>query len=55
MHHSMSDTIHNYLSGKTDLSNEDIEHANRLEKAGRILGIEFLDHLIIGGKFVFVL
>lgn len=39
---------HNHPSGIPDPSPEDIEVTKRLAKAGRILGIEMLDHLVIG-------
>lgn len=40
--------IHNHPSGDPQPSKEDIELTNRLIEAGRILGIEVLDHIIIG-------
>jgi DNA repair protein RadC len=45
---------HNHLSGDVTPSPEDKEVARRLAEAGRILGIEVLDNLIVGddGKFV---
>lgn len=39
--------LHNHPSGSTEPSNDDIEITNRLCKAGGILGIDILDHLII--------
>lgn len=43
---------HNHPSGITDPSNEDIILTNRLDEAGKIIGIKLLDHLIIGyGKY----
>lgn len=39
---------HNHPSGVTTPSNEDVEVTNRLEQAGYIMGIELVDHLIIG-------
>ncbi len=38
---------HNHPSGNTEPSREDIELTERLKKAGDILGIGLLDHLII--------
>ena len=38
---------HNHPSGDTTPSQNDIEMTNRLKKAGQILGIELLDHIII--------
>lgn len=45
---------HNHLSGSPDPSNEDISITKRLQEAGKILGIDLIDHLIIGddGRFV---
>jgi DNA repair protein RadC len=39
---------HNHPSGNPDPSNEDIEITKRLKAAGDIIGIELLDHIIIG-------
>ena len=45
--------VHNHPSGDPEPSNEDIVTTNRLSEAGRILGINVLDHIIIGdGVFV---
>lgn len=44
---------HNHPSGNPAPSPEDIEVTERLEDAGRLLGIELLDHIIIGDhKFI---
>ncbi|MDA8212555.1 MAG: DNA repair protein RadC [Clostridia bacterium] len=40
--------VHNHPSGDPTPSREDIEVTNRLAEAGKILGIEILDHIIIG-------
>jgi len=40
---------HNHPSGDTQPSFDDIKVTERMEKAGDILGIELLDHVIIGG------
>ena len=40
--------FHNHPSGDTEPSAADIEATRRLKEAGDILGIEVLDHLIIG-------
>ncbi|TCO79987.1 DNA replication and repair protein RadC [Marinisporobacter balticus] len=40
--------IHNHPSGNPDPSNEDIKITKRLIEAGKIIGIEILDHIIIG-------
>jgi DNA repair protein RadC len=45
--------IHNHPSGDPEPSNEDIEIAERIEKAGKILGIEVLDFLIYGSDGYF--
>lgn len=39
---------HNHPSGVTYPSNDDIKITQRLVKAGKILGIEVLDHIIVG-------
>ena len=39
---------HNHPSGVTTPSNEDTRITSRLVDAGRILGIEVLDHVIVG-------
>lgn len=40
--------IHNHPTGEVTPSDKDIEITNRLIKTGDILGISFLDHIIIG-------
>ena len=48
-YHSASIILcHNHPSGNTEPSREDIEITGRLCEAGRILGIEVVDHLIFG-------
>lgn len=42
--------VHNHPSGDTDPSGEDIKLTKRLAEAGNIMGIDVLDHIIIGGK-----
>ncbi|MDQ0285494.1 DNA repair protein RadC [Desulfofundulus luciae] len=45
--------LHNHPSGDPTPSQEDLEVTRRLQEAGRIIGIEVLDHLIIGdNKYV---
>lgn len=45
--------IHNHPSGDPSPSREDIEVTKRLAECGKIIGIDVLDHLIIGeNKFV---
>ncbi|WP_080844628.1 RadC family protein [Cytobacillus gottheilii] len=45
--------VHNHPSGDPTPSREDIEVTKRLGECGKIIGIEVLDHLIIGeNKFV---
>ena len=39
---------HNHPSGDTTPSCDDIELTKRLQKAGEILGIDVLDHIILG-------
>lgn len=44
--------VHNHPSGDPEPSREDIETTSRLVSAGNILGINVLDHVIIGdGKY----
>lgn len=40
--------IHNHPSGLPEPSSEDVAVTRRLAEAGRILGIEILDHVIVG-------
>lgn len=42
--------IHNHPSGDCSPSEDDIEITKRLEEAGKIIGIEVLDHIIVGGE-----
>ncbi|MCP3741235.1 RadC family protein [Rossellomorea sp. BNER] len=42
--------IHNHPSGDPTPSREDIEVTKRLVECGKIIGIDILDHLIIGEK-----
>jgi DNA repair protein RadC len=42
--------IHNHPSGDPSPSKEDIEVTKRLSECGKIIGIELLDHLIIGDQ-----
>lgn len=46
--------FHNHPSGDPTPSHEDIEVTNRLKQAGEIIGIELLDHIIIGdeGRYI---
>jgi len=45
--------VHNHPSGDPEPSREDIQVTRRLVEAGQLLGIEVLDHLIIGdGSFI---
>lgn len=44
---------HNHPSGDPTPSNEDISITHRLNECGKLLGIELIDHLIIGnGNFI---
>ena len=40
--------IHNHPSGTPEPSNDDIRISKRLKEAGELLGIQVLDHIIIG-------
>ncbi|WP_018660982.1 RadC family protein [Heyndrickxia acidiproducens] len=42
--------FHNHPSGDPSPSKEDIEVTKRLAECGKIMGVEILDHLIIGEK-----
>ena len=42
--------IHNHPSGETSPSNEDITLTNNLVECGKVLGIEVVDHIIVGGS-----
>lgn len=48
--------IHQHPSGMPEPSKEDIEITSRLKKAGEIIGIRLMDHIIIGqnGYFSFM-
>jgi len=41
---------HNHPSGDAEASPDDIKLTKRLAEAGELVGIEVLDHIIIGGK-----
>ena len=41
---------HNHPSGCLDPSGEDREVTDRLERAGKLLGIPLLDHLVVSGS-----
>lgn len=41
--------FHNHPSGDVEPSPEDIDVTKRLVESGKILGIEVLDHIIVGG------
>lgn len=40
--------FHNHPSGSTNFSKEDEVITNRLQKCGEILGIELVDHIVVG-------
>jgi DNA repair proteins len=42
--------FHNHLSGEPEPSWEDIHLSRRLQEAGKIMGIELLDHVITGER-----
>ena len=42
--------VHNHPSGDPEASEDDIKLTKRLAEAGEILGIDVLDHIIIGDK-----
>ncbi len=41
---------HNHPSGNPEPSNEDINITLRLKECGRLMGIELIDHIIVGGN-----
>jgi DNA repair protein RadC len=43
--------MHNHPSGDPTPSREDIEVTRRLIEAGKILGVQVLDHIIIGDRY----
>ena len=42
--------VHNHPSGDSEASEDDIKLTKRLAEAGEIMGIDVLDHIIIGDK-----
>jgi DNA repair protein RadC len=42
--------VHNHPSGEPTPSEDDVEMTQRLARVGETVGIEVLDHVIIGGK-----
>lgn len=53
--HSAQSVIiaHNHPSGDTEPSDDDINITRRLVEAGQLLGIQVLDHIIVGGETYF--
>ncbi len=45
--------VHNHPSGSAEPSTEDDQITERLKKAGKVIGINLLDHIIIGKKGYF--
>jgi DNA repair protein RadC len=45
--------VHNHPSGDPGPSSEDLEITRRLHDAGKLIGIEVLDHIIIGDHIYF--
>ena len=43
--------MHNHPSGDCSPSREDIEVTKRLVEAGKIVGVEVLDHIIVGDRY----
>ena len=43
--------MHNHPSGDSTPSKEDIKATQRLVEAGKIIGIEVLDHIIVGDRY----
>ena len=42
--------VHNHPSGDPEPSEDDIKLTEKLSQAGEIVGIDVLDHIIIGDK-----
>jgi DNA repair protein RadC len=42
--------FHNHPSGHVEPSEEDITITKRLKECGKLMGIELLDHIIIGSE-----
>ncbi len=42
--------VHNHPSGDAEPSEDDIKLTKKLAEAGEIMGIDVLDHIVIGGK-----
>ena len=42
--------VHNHPSGVPDPSREDLELTRRVRQSGELIGIELLDHIIIGDR-----
>ena len=45
---------HNHPSGVADASSDDISVTKKLQKAGKIMGINIVDHIIIGSRDNFI-
>ena len=43
--------MHNHPSGDCTPSRQDIEITNRLSEAGKLIGIDVLDHIIVGDRY----
>ena len=43
--------MHNHPSGDPTPSREDIEVTKRLVEAGKVVGVEVLDHIIVGDRY----
>lgn len=43
--------IHNHPSGDTTPSHEDIQVCNRIQQCSELMGIDFLDNIIIGNSY----
>jgi DNA repair protein RadC len=45
---------HNHPSGVADASSDDISITKKLQKAGKIMGINVVDHIVIGSRDNFI-
>jgi DNA repair protein RadC len=44
--------MHNHPSGDSTPSQQDIEITKRLVEAGKIVGVDVLDHIVVGDNYV---
>ena len=47
--------VHNHPSGDTTPSKEDLNITDKVEEASKLMGLEFLDHIIIGDDYTSIM